>query len=113
MMQAAAGIRLTEVQDWLAQPAIAKPVSSARASQNRERRIFSAIESSPRQMGTVRRGIHQGLLPTEGQSRAFVWKDSPVNWGRRPRHFDVELGCSWRDFFQAGLRERMQQAFHP
>ena len=34
--------------------------------------------------------IHQGFLPTHGQSRAFVWKYSPVNWGRRPRHFHIE-----------------------
>ena len=34
--------------------------------------------------------MHQGFLPTHGRSRAFVWKYSPVNWGRRPRHFHVE-----------------------
>jgi AraC-like DNA-binding protein len=37
-----------------------------------------------------RRSIHQGFLPTQGASRAFVWKYSPVNWGRRPRHFHAE-----------------------
>jgi len=36
------------------------------------------------------RAIHQGFLPPRGQSRAFVWKYSPVNWGRRPRHFHIE-----------------------
>ena len=40
-------------------------------------------------MSVVRRAIHQGFLPT-GAARAFVWKYSPVNWGRRPRHFHVE-----------------------
>jgi AraC-like DNA-binding protein len=34
--------------------------------------------------------IHQAFLPTQGKSRAFVWKYSPVNWGRRPRHFHIE-----------------------
>jgi AraC-like DNA-binding protein len=34
--------------------------------------------------------IHQGFLPSPGQSRAFVWKYTPVNWGRRPRHFHRE-----------------------
>jgi AraC-like DNA-binding protein len=34
--------------------------------------------------------IHQSFLPTQGASRAFVWKYSPVNWGRRPRHFHIE-----------------------
>ena len=38
----------------------------------------------------ARRAIHQGFLPTQGQSRAYVWKYSPVNWGRRPRHFHSE-----------------------
>ena len=41
-------------------------------------------------MSTLRRAIPQGFLPTAGQSRAFVWKYSPVNWGRRPRHFHAE-----------------------
>ena len=41
-------------------------------------------------MSTVRRAIHQGFLPTAGRSRAFVWKYTPVNWGRRPRHFHIE-----------------------
>jgi AraC-like DNA-binding protein/mannose-6-phosphate isomerase-like protein (cupin superfamily) len=41
-------------------------------------------------MSTVRRAIHQGFLPTAGHARAFVWKYSPVNWGRRPRHFHGE-----------------------
>jgi AraC-like DNA-binding protein len=41
-------------------------------------------------MSTVRRAIHQAFLPTAGRSRAFVWKYSPVNWGRRPRHFHAE-----------------------
>ncbi len=39
---------------------------------------------------TASRAIHQGFLPTQGKSRAFVWKYSPVNWGRRPRHFHIE-----------------------
>jgi AraC-like DNA-binding protein len=38
----------------------------------------------------ARRAIHQGFLPTQGKTRAFVWKYSPVNWGRRPRHFHIE-----------------------
>jgi len=41
-------------------------------------------------MSTFRRAIHQSFLPKAGRSRAFVWKYSPVNWGRRPRHFHVE-----------------------
>ena len=41
-------------------------------------------------MTAARRAIHQGFLPTQGKSRAFVWKYSPVNWGRRPRHFHIE-----------------------
>jgi len=41
-------------------------------------------------MNAVRRPIHQRFLPAQGRSRAFVWKYSPVNWGRRPRHFHVE-----------------------
>ncbi len=38
----------------------------------------------------ARRAIHQGFLPPQGASRAFVWKYSPVNWGKRPRHFHAE-----------------------
>lgn len=41
-------------------------------------------------MSIARRAIHQGFLPLGGRSRAFVWKYSPVNWGRRPRHFHIE-----------------------
>jgi len=41
-------------------------------------------------MNVVRQAIHQGFLPSHGASRAFVWKYSPVNWGRRPRHFHIE-----------------------
>jgi AraC-like DNA-binding protein len=41
-------------------------------------------------MTAARQAIHQSFLPTQGKSRAFVWKYSPVNWGRRPRHFHVE-----------------------
>src|ERR1035437_950659 len=41
-------------------------------------------------MSTIRRSIHQRFLPTQGRSQAFVWKYSPVNWGRRPRHFHIE-----------------------
>ena len=41
-------------------------------------------------MTSVQRAIPQGFLPSTGQSRAFVWKYSPVNWGRRPRHFHSE-----------------------
>ena len=41
-------------------------------------------------MTAVRQAIHQGFLPSHGASRAFVWKYSPVNWGRRPRHFHLE-----------------------
>jgi len=45
-------------------------------------------------MTAVRPAIHQGFLqeflPSQGASRAFVWKYLPVNWGRRPRHFHME-----------------------
>jgi AraC-like DNA-binding protein len=41
-------------------------------------------------MTAARQAIHQGFLPSHEASRAFVWKYSPVNWGRRPRHFHVE-----------------------
>ena len=41
-------------------------------------------------MQLSRAPIHQGFLPANGQSRAFVWKYTPVNWGRRPRHFHIE-----------------------
>lgn len=41
-------------------------------------------------MTALRQAIHQGFLPSHGSSRAFVWKYSPVNWGRRPRHFHAE-----------------------
>jgi mannose-6-phosphate isomerase-like protein (cupin superfamily) len=41
-------------------------------------------------MSTFRRAIPQAFLPTAGHSRAFVWRYSPVNWGRRPRHFHAE-----------------------
>jgi AraC-like DNA-binding protein len=34
--------------------------------------------------------LHQGFLPTQASSRAYVWKYSPLNWGRRPRHFHIE-----------------------
>ncbi|MBN2574426.1 MAG: helix-turn-helix domain-containing protein [Deltaproteobacteria bacterium] len=41
-------------------------------------------------MNAARQAVHQGFLPSQGASRAFVWKYSPVNWGRRPRHFHIE-----------------------
>jgi AraC-like DNA-binding protein len=41
-------------------------------------------------MTAARQAIHQGFLPSHGASRAYVWKYSPVNWGRRPRHFHIE-----------------------
>jgi AraC-like DNA-binding protein len=41
-------------------------------------------------MNAARQAIYQGFLPSHGASRAFVWKYSPVNWGRRPRHFHLE-----------------------
>ena len=41
-------------------------------------------------MNAAGQAIHQGFLPSQGRSRAFVWKYTPVNWGRRPRHFHVE-----------------------
>lgn len=34
--------------------------------------------------------IHQGFLPTHETAEAYVWKYTPVNWGRRPRHFHIE-----------------------
>jgi AraC-like DNA-binding protein/mannose-6-phosphate isomerase-like protein (cupin superfamily) len=36
------------------------------------------------------RAIHQGFLPTQESLRAFVWKHSPIDGGRRPRHFHIE-----------------------
>ena len=55
------------------------------------------------------RAIHQGFLPTAGRPRAFVWKYSPVNWGRRPRHFHIEpefnLIASGRATFGIGESE--------
>lgn len=36
------------------------------------------------------RVLHQSFLPARPHTRAFVWKYSPVNWGRRPRHFHIE-----------------------
>jgi AraC-like DNA-binding protein len=57
-------------------------------------------------MTVARRAIHQGFLPTHGASRAFVWKYSPVNWGRRPRHFhsepELNLIASGRAIFGIG-----------
>lgn len=41
-------------------------------------------------MSSTSHPIHQGFLPTTEPCRAFVWKYSPLNWGRRPRHFHVE-----------------------
>ncbi len=41
-------------------------------------------------MNAATQAIHQGFLPSQGGARAFVWKYSPVNGGRRPRHFHVE-----------------------
>jgi AraC-like DNA-binding protein/mannose-6-phosphate isomerase-like protein (cupin superfamily) len=38
----------------------------------------------------VSKAIHQGFLPTHEASKAYVWKYTPVNWGRRPRHFHLE-----------------------
>jgi hypothetical protein len=35
-----------------------------------------------RHMTAARRAIHQGFLPEHGRSQSFVWKYSPVNWGR-------------------------------
>jgi AraC-like DNA-binding protein/mannose-6-phosphate isomerase-like protein (cupin superfamily) len=41
-------------------------------------------------MTAARQAIHQGFLPSQETSRAFVWKYTPVNWGRRPRHYHIE-----------------------
>jgi AraC-like DNA-binding protein len=41
-------------------------------------------------MNAPRQAIYQGFLPSQGASNAFVWKYSPLNWGRRPRHFHIE-----------------------
>jgi AraC-like DNA-binding protein len=41
-------------------------------------------------MTAASQAIHQGFLPSHSVSRAFVWKYTPVNWGRRPRHFHAE-----------------------
>jgi AraC-like DNA-binding protein len=38
----------------------------------------------------INQGFLQGFLPSQGASRAYVWKYLPVNWGRRPRHFHME-----------------------
>jgi len=38
----------------------------------------------------VSHAIHQGFLPTNESAQAYVWKYTPVNWGRRPRHFHIE-----------------------
>ena len=59
-------------------------------------------------MSTGTRAIHQGFLPTCEPSRAYVWKYTPVNWGRRPRHFHIEpefnLIASGRATFGIGSR---------
>jgi AraC-like DNA-binding protein/quercetin dioxygenase-like cupin family protein len=34
--------------------------------------------------------LHQSFLPPQSGARALVWKYTPVNWGRRPRHFHAE-----------------------
>lgn len=34
--------------------------------------------------------LHQSFLPAGGRARAFVWKYSELNKGRRPRHFHSE-----------------------
>ncbi len=36
------------------------------------------------------KAIYQGFLPTHEPTKAYVWKYTPVNWGRRPRHFHIE-----------------------
>ena len=42
-------------------------------------------------MGTdSARALLQTFLPAGGKSRAFVWKYSEINKGRRPRHFHAE-----------------------
>ena len=41
-------------------------------------------------MNSANRSLYQGFLPTQAKGKAFVWKYSPVNWGRRPRHFHIE-----------------------
>ncbi len=48
------------------------------------------------------RALYQGFLPS-GRSRAFVWKYSEVNRGRRPRHFHIEpelnlVAAGWASF---------------
>lgn len=40
--------------------------------------------------GDADRPLHQSFLPAHGKARAFVWKYSPVDGGRRPRHFHAE-----------------------
>lgn len=47
--------------------------------------------------------LHQRFLPTARRVRAYVWKYSPVNGGRRPRHFHVEpelnlVVSGWAEF---------------
>lgn len=34
--------------------------------------------------------LHQSFLPPQSGAKALVWKYTPVNWGRRPRHFHAE-----------------------
>jgi AraC-like DNA-binding protein len=54
----------------------------------------------------VSHAIHQGFLPTHEAAKAYVWKYTPVNWGRRPRHFHIEpefnLIASGRAVFGVG-----------
>jgi AraC-like DNA-binding protein/mannose-6-phosphate isomerase-like protein (cupin superfamily) len=56
----------------------------------------------------VSKAIYQGFLPTHTPATAYVWKYTPVNWGRRPRHFHIEpefnLVTSGRAVFGIGNR---------
>jgi AraC-like DNA-binding protein len=38
----------------------------------------------------VSNALHQSFLPAHEPTKAYVWKYTPVNWGRRPRHFHIE-----------------------
>lgn len=44
----------------------------------------------PWMFGAAGRVLFQSFLPSQGRSRAYVWKYSHAIGGRRPRHFHVE-----------------------
>lgn len=62
--------------------------------------------------GETNRLLHQSFLPQQGPARALVWKYSPVNGGRRPRHFhcEPELNLICRGSATFGIGERVVKA---